>query len=178
MKQRTFLLFFISVTLSCNEQNNVVATGKPGKQDDVLAYAYRATYSSDMTVPAHPEYAQMVLKIWKLFESNQIDSMRSYYADTVTYEPADGHRFYGKKDDLLSYAAKDIGSLDSLRFDISCWQSIHINDRNEDWVYIWAAERRYEKNGRADTSLMHEQWKIENNKVSYFNQYKAKPTEK
>lgn len=103
--------------------------------------------------------------------------MRPYYADTVTYEPSGGQHFHGPKNDLLSYAGKDVGELDSLRFDISMWQSDHINDRNEDWVYIWARERRYERTGKADTSLIHEPWKIENNKVSYFIQYTATPAE-
>ena len=87
--------------------------------DNKLNYNYKATYSSDVTVPSHPEYAQMVLKIWKMFESNKIDSMRPYYADTVIYDPSNGKRFHGSKNDLLNYAAKDIGSLDSMRFDIS-----------------------------------------------------------
>lgn len=163
-----FISICITVSLSsCNSKNNA------DKKIDTISYPYKATNSSDVTVPSHPEYAQLVLKVWKMFESKQIDSMKQYYADTVTYEPASGQRFYGSKNDLLSYAAKDVESLDSLRFDISTWQSVHLNDKKEDWVYIWAAERRYEKNGKADTSLIHEQWKIENNKITYFNQYIA-----
>jgi hypothetical protein len=136
---------------------------------------YKATYSSDVVAPSHPEFAQKVLTVWKMFETGNIDSMKQYYADTVTYEPADGHRFRGKAEDLLSYAKIDIEGLDSLRFDISMWQSVHVADKNEDWVYIWCAERRYPKNGKADTSMMHEQWKIENGRIVYFNQYLAKP---
>jgi hypothetical protein len=60
-------------------------------------------------------------------------------------------------DSLLNFARLDVKILDSLRFDISMWQSLHVNDRNEDWVYIWAAERRYENGGKAYTSLIHEQ---------------------
>ncbi|MFI5186808.1 MAG: hypothetical protein ACHQF0_08795 [Chitinophagales bacterium] len=101
--------------------------------------------------------------------------MKQYYADTVNYEPAGGHRFHGKAADLLSYAKKDIKDPDSMRFDRSTWQSVPIADKNEDWVYIWAAERRHPKKGNADTSLIHEQWKIENGKIVYFNQYTAIP---
>ena len=110
-----------------------------------------------------------------MFESNQIEAMKQFYADTVTYENSEGGRFYGSSAELLKLAGSDIVDLDSLRFDISMWQSVHINDKNEDWVYIWAAERRYRKQGKADTVLIHEQWKIQNNKISYFNQYKALP---
>jgi hypothetical protein len=159
---------------SCDTKSNADNAEKTTASIDTLQYAYKATYSSDVTVPSHPEYAQKVLTVWKMFEKNQIDSMKQFYADTVTYDGADGSRFHGSSNDLLNFARKDVESLDSLRFDLSTWQSVHINDKNEDWVYVWAAERRYDKKGKADTTLIHEQWKIVNNKISYFNQYLSK----
>lgn len=166
---------FLIFLLSCNSSKNSSKDKMIKNTSGALSYAYKATYSSDAVVPSHPEYAQMVLTVWKMFETKQIDAMKQYYADTVTYDPGNGSRFHGKSTDLLAYAAKDIDDLDSLRFDISTWESVHFNDKNEDWVYIWGTERRYSKNGTADTSLIHEQWKIEKGKVSYFNQYTAKP---
>jgi hypothetical protein len=163
----TFCAFFSS----CGQQKQDDTATKTA---DTLSYPFKASYSADMTVPSHPEYAQMVLKVWKMFETGQIDAMKKYYADTVTYDSG-GHRFFGKSGDLLKYAASDIAGLDSLRFDISMWQSVHLNDRNEDWVFIWARERRYPKNGKPDTSMMHEQWKVVKGKVAYFNDYNAKP---
>ena len=176
MKQILFITTVSISLLSCSPRRDNDAGGKIIKSTDTTIYAYKATYSSDVTVPSNPGFAQMVLTVWKMFENKQIDSLKKYYADTVTYNNSAGFHFYGSSAELLDYAKKDFGSLDSLRFDISMWQSLHVNDKNEDWVYIWAAERRYSKNGNADTSLIHEQWKIENNKISYFNQYTAKPT--
>jgi len=178
MKQIIGVASIIFFLFACNTKNNTGIADKTSKPGDTLTYAYKATYSSDITVPSHPEYGQLVLTVWKLFESKQIDSMKKYYADTVTYNNSSGFHFYGSSDELLNYARKDVEGSDSLRFDISMWQSLHLNDKNEDWVYIWAVERRYGKDGKADTSLIHEQWKVENGKVSYFNQYTAKPARK
>ncbi|MDP4263372.1 MAG: hypothetical protein Q8941_12670 [Bacteroidota bacterium] len=172
MKQIISAAAIAIALLSCNTKSD---DKKDDKTTGVTTYPYKATYSSDVTIPADGGYARKVLTVWKMFETNAIDSMKQYFADTVTYDPSEGRRFNGKKEDLLNYARKDIAELDSLRFDISMWQSLHVNDKNEDWVYIWAAERRYNKNGKADTSLIHEQWKIQNNKICYFNQYQAKP---
>jgi hypothetical protein len=160
------IVLLLAALVSCNSGNNSA---------DTLSYPYKATYSSDLSFSSHPEYLHKVLTIWKMFETNQIEAMKQYYADTVTYEDASGYKFHGKSDSLLNFARKDVEGLDSLRFDISMWQNIHVNDRNEDWVFIWAAERRYPKNGKADTFLMHEQWKIVDGKVAYFNQLKARP---
>jgi hypothetical protein len=168
-------LAVIILLLSCNEKKETGTDTTDDKMARTVVYPYKATYSSDSRVPGSEVMAEKVLTVWKMFESNAIDSMKRYFADTVTYDPSGGTRFHGRSEDLLNYARKDIAELDSLRFDISMWQSVHINDRNEDWVYIWATERRYNKNGKADTSLIHEQWEVKNDKICYFNQYEAKP---
>jgi len=150
--------------------------GSPGAAGhDTLKYAYKATYSSDITVPGDPVNAQKVLQVWKMFETGNFKAMRSYYADTVTYNAADGMHFHGPVDKLLAYAKQDIDGLDSMRFDIIMWQSAHINDKNEDWVNIWSRERRYpKKGGKADTVLMQENWQVKGGKVVAFDQYLAK----
>jgi hypothetical protein len=172
---QTVAIVLAILFLSCaSKSNEIISANNVSNKTDTFSYPYKATYSSDVTIPSHPDYAHEVLTVWKEFESNQVDSIRQYFADTVIYENAEGARFRGSSNELLNLARKDIEGLDSLRFDISMWQSLHANDRNEDWVYIWAAERRYAKNGSADTTLIHEQWKIKDNKVVFFNQYKAK----
>lgn len=175
MKYTCLISLAFVMLLSCNENKSPV-TETNNNSIDTTTYAYKAIYSSNSSIATDPSIAKMVLTVWKLFETKQVDSLKKYYADTVTYDPSNGPRFYGSVNDLLSYAKKDIESLDSLRFDITMWQSLHINDKNEDWVYIWARERRYEKGGKADTSSIHEQWKVQNNKVTYFNQYTSKKT--
>jgi len=178
LKIKLSVVTLIAILLfSCTSKNNAEANASDNADNkkDTFSYPYKATYSSDATVPSHPDYAQEVLTVWKNFESNRIDSIKKYFADTMTYENAEGMRFHGSSNDLLNLARKDIENLDSLRFDISMWQSLHVNNKNEDWVYIWAAERRYDKKGGADTTLIHEQWKIKDNKIIFFNQYKAKP---
>jgi len=142
---------------------------------DTLTYPYKAIYSSDITTPGNPVYAQKVLQVWKYFETGNIQAMKPYFADTVTYDDASGMRFHGPVDSLLAFAAADIRNLDSMRFDIFEWRSSHTNDKNEDWVNIWSTERRYPKNGKADTILMQENWKVQNGRVVYFNQLTAKP---
>ncbi len=170
--KKLFILTAIAATLaSCNTKTN---TGTAAIAKDTLTYAYKATYSSDITVPGNPVNAQKVLLMWKMFETANIKAMKPYFADTVRYDAADGTHFYGPVDKLLAYAKSDIDGLDSMRFDIVAWQSAHVNDKNEDWVNIWSRERRYPKNGKADTVLMQENWQVKAGKVIEFNQYLSK----
>ena len=176
MKRISGLLFFISIVVSCNtnSKEDAANTGNNSGMKDTLTYPFKALYSSDLTVSSHPEYAQRVLTVWKMYENKQIDDMKPYYADTVTYDDADGNHFHGPSEGLLEIAKKEMEKLDSLRFDISMWESVHSNDKNEDWVNIWCKERSYPKIGRPDTTFMYEKWMIRDGKVYYFNQYKAK----
>ncbi len=177
MKRIILLAIIISIFISCNT-NSPQSTASAANAKDTLTYAYTALYSSDLTVPSHPEYAQKVLAVWKMYENKQIDSMKKYYADTVTYDDAQGNHYYGPSAGLLDVAKKEMEKMDSLRFDIDMWESVHSNDKNEDWVNIWCKERAYPKGGKADTSLMFEKWVIKDGKISYFNQYYAKMPKK
>ncbi|HEV3413780.1 MAG TPA: hypothetical protein VG101_14970 [Puia sp.] len=180
MKYLTFLLLasgflFSACSAGADKSSDASAKTAAAPLKDTLTYAYRALYSSDITVPGDPVIAQRVLTVWKLFETAQIQTMKPYFADSVHYDDAHGMHFYGPTDMLLAYAKSDIDALDSMRFDIIMWQSAHINDRNEDMVNIWSRERRYGKNhGKADTVLMQENWKVKNGKVIAFDQYIAK----
>jgi hypothetical protein len=175
MKKLLYLFFICLILAGCNTKADTTTTAAPDPHGpDTLSYPFKATYSSDITVPSNPRYAQKVLQVWKMFETVQIEAMKPYFADSVTYDDASGMHFYGPADKLLAYAKKDIENLDSMRFDISMWQSSHANDRNEDWINIWSTERRYPRKGVPDTVLMQENWKVKNGLVVYFNQYLAK----
>jgi hypothetical protein len=171
--KKLFLLLLAAAALSaCNTKTD--SGTNSAKTKDTLTYAYKATYSSDITVPSNPVNAQKVLQVWKMFETMNIEAMKPYFADSVKYDDASGMHFYGPIEKLLAYAKKDVESLDSMRFDIVMWQSAHINDKNEDWVNIWSRERRYSKNGKADTILMQENWQVKGGKIVHFDQYVAK----
>jgi hypothetical protein len=173
MKKLILLLLTLAALIACNTKTDPAS--KDSKTKDTLTYAYKATYSSDISVPGDPVNAQKVLQVWKMFETMNIQAMKPYFSDSVKYDDASGMHFYGPVEKLLAYAKKDVESLDSMRFDITMWQSAHLNDRNEDWVNIWSRERRYPKKGKpADTILMQENWQVKNGKIVHFDQYVAK----
>jgi len=175
MKNIFLFLLIAFAFIGCNSNPQQTASASNSSiAKDSLNYPYKAIYSSDLTVPSHPEYAQKVLTVWKMYEKKQMDSMKPYYADTVTYDDANGNHYYGPSTGLLDIAKKEMEKLDSLRFDIDMWESVHSNDKNEDWVNIWCKERAYPKGGKADTSLMFEKWMIKDGRIYYFNQYNAK----
>ncbi len=165
-------VLIITIVISCNTKSP--ETGNRSTTKDTTTYPYKAIYSSDLTMSSNSGNAQKVLTVWKMYENKQINAMKPYYADTVTYDDAKGNHYYGPSEGLLEFAKKEMENLDSLRFDISMWESVHSNNKNEDWVNVWCNERSYPKIGKPDTSLMYEKWMIKDGRVYYFNQYYAK----
>jgi len=78
------MLLIAGLLAGCNA--NKTPAGAPG--NDTLKYAYKATYSSDITVPGNPVNAQKVLQVWKMFETANIQAMTPYFADSVKYDDA------------------------------------------------------------------------------------------
>lgn len=177
MKKILFVVVTAFVLVACNQNSAEDNTSKsaPGKDSaSKLSYAYTATYSSQVELGAHPEYAQNALQAWKLLEENKIDEIKQYFADTLTFESAEGWRFHGPTDSMLAMLKKQSASLDSLRVDIDVWQTAHLKDVNADYVNIWATERSYPKNGKPDTTRVNENWMVRDGKFVYINQYKSK----
>jgi len=176
MKKIIPFVCIMIILFSCHAdlQVNDAKTANQVTDKDTTTYPYKAIYSSDLSMSSDPKIAQRVLTVWRMYENKQIDAMKSYYADTVTYDDANGNHFYGPAKGLLAIAKKEMEKLDSLRFDISMWESVHANDKNEDWVNIWCKERSYPKAGKPDTAMMYEKWMIKNGRVYSFNQYYAK----
>src|ERR1700730_6537519 len=94
-------LIFIAAATACNTKTNRETANTPVK--DTLKYTYKATYSSDITVPGNPVNAQKVLQVWKMFETANIQAMKPYFADSVKYDDASGMHFYGPTEKLLGY---------------------------------------------------------------------------
>jgi hypothetical protein len=168
-----FLLFLISCAL---HDDNIRKVGTAhARALDNMNFPYKPSYSSDISVSDRSDYVLLTLRAWKLFEEKQFDSLFSFFADSVSYQDPDGISFHGPKEKLIEDIKKDAETLDSIRFDLISWLPSHINDKDEDWVSIWAVERIYPKIGKADTTWIQENWQIKKGKLAFFNQFRARP---
>ncbi|MEP6952051.1 MAG: hypothetical protein ABI863_22365 [Ginsengibacter sp.] len=64
-------IIFISVSCNTNSKESAAGTNNNSNTKDALAYLHKALYSSDLSMPSHPEYAQKVLTVWKMYEKKQ-----------------------------------------------------------------------------------------------------------
>jgi membrane protease YdiL (CAAX protease family) len=89
-KQIFFAACAAAFVISFNSKKDPDTVAYTNSTKDTVSYPYKAIYSSDVIASSNNENLKKVLSIRKLFETNQIEAMKQYYADTVTYEDAGG----------------------------------------------------------------------------------------
>jgi ketosteroid isomerase-like protein len=172
-------LFFILATAvffgACNNKASDETTSSDKKEEkmDTLNYAYKAEYSSDFKMgDAH--HSQMVLNLFKAWEENRLDDMKPVLADSVWVEFSDGGKFNGTADSLIATGKQFRATYSSIKTTVDGWMSVHSNDKNEDYVLVWAKDITTDKTGKVDSMRGHSYWQIKNDKIAGWSEFNQK----
>ncbi len=95
MKQFLTALIAILFLGACNnEKKTDEASPKPDEKagSASIAYPYTPEYSHDFSM-GNANHAKMVLDLFKMWEENKLDEMKSLLADSVWIEFPDGNKF-------------------------------------------------------------------------------------
>ena len=154
------------------DSSEVKTTAKEAVSEPV-SYPYEAAYSAKYSF-GKPAHAKLVLDLYKLFETDKLDEMKSFMADSVYVEFADGERFNGPADSLISMGKKYRAGMSNYKYKVESWTSMHSDDKNEDWVLVWSMAYFTYKGGKQDSLRIHEYYQIKNNKICYWSEYNQK----
>ena len=173
---KIFLLTFLCAGLfiACNNNVEEAAKIEELKEEPVQAkevsFPYAPSYSSDFSI-GNPELTKVVLDIYKDVESNRLDSLGKYFADSVHW------RNYAETDVVLTregMVSKIKGFRARFR-EISetplAFTALHANDKNEDWVITWIKEHVTYANGKKDSTTYHESWRFKDGKIYLHDSY-------
>jgi len=158
---------------ACNQNTATEKKDAMAPAADSLKYPYKPLYSSSFSI-GDAANAKMVLDIWKSYEDNRLADSKAYFADSVTMEFAGGFKLHASRDSLIAGGNADRAKYTSVIDSVQAWIPLHSNDKNEDWVGVWAMEYTVTTAGKKDTTDLHEVWQIKNGKVVYMAQYSAK----
>ena len=166
----TIILFMLSCSQNQSSSGAKADTTQMAKAD-TTSYAYKAGYSSSFDI-GKPEGAKTVLEIWKAYENNKLADTKNLWADTVTLQ-LENYTFHGSPDSAIAGGPADRSKFTSVIDSVDAWLPMHANDKNEDWVAVWAREFTVDKKGKKDTVDLHEVWLLKNGKARYMSQYRA-----
>jgi hypothetical protein len=141
---------------------------------DNLNYPYTAAYSSKFEI-GDPNNSMTILNLYKDWDNNTLDNSKTSFAEmNDTLIMADGGMLTGSRDSIFATAGKMRGSMGTVQDVVQAWVPLKSIDKNENWVAIWTKEIRTGKNGKKDSSYLHEVWRFDKagkvNKVYQFEQ--------
>ena len=178
---KRFLIALVAATFlfACNnEKKTDEPTGKmeEKKESAGIAYPYKAGYSSDFSL-GDPQHAKMVLDLYKMWEDNKVDEMKTLLADSVSIEFPDGNRFNDNTaDSMISFAKQFRATLSSVKVILDGWMPVHANDAKDDYVLVWSRDYSTDMSGKVDSSRAHAYFLIKNNKIRSWSEFQQKLT--
>lgn len=163
---RKILLFAgISFLAACNSgSKQEVSSMAPAKDtsaapaNENLTYAYTAGYSSKFEI-GDAKNAQTIMALWKDWEDGDLSKSKDKFADSVDLWLADGTHMHGARDTIIAQSQKFRSSMTSAKNRVDAFVPLK-SDKNESWVAVWGMETDTYKNGKTDSTNLHEVWRI------------------
>jgi len=178
MKRLLILVTAISVFMACNNEkkkdDKMGDDKKDTKMSEKIDLPYQADYS-DFKM-GDPNHTKLVLDFYKTFEENRMEDGKTMLNDSVAVNFADGNKFTGPADSLISMGKQVRGSYTAYKVKIDACMAVHANDKNEDWVLIWDRSYFTDQKGKADSAGGQSYWQIKNGKIAFWGESQAKLT--
>ena len=179
MKRLSIVLFAATFLFACNnEKKTDESAGKTEekKESASIVYPYTAGYSSDFSM-GDANHSKMVLDLYKMWEDNKVDEMKTLLADSVRIDFPDGNKFNDNTaDSLIRFAKKIRSTLSSVKLTFEAWMPIHENKTKDDYVLVWIRDYSTDMAGKVDSSLAHAYFQIKNNKIRSWSEFQQKLT--
>ncbi len=177
MKQTFTALIATVILFACNNEKKTDEIKSEEKTASAsIAYAYTADYSSDFSI-GDANYSKMVLDLYKMWEENKIDEMKTLLADSVMIEFPDGNKLADMPvDSMLNIARQVRKGMSSLKIQFDGWIPVRSNDKQADYVLAWTRDYVTDLAGKTDSSRVHAYFLIKNNKIRSWSEFEQKLT--
>ena len=166
MKKVLLVLTVAAMFAACNDakkeetkpaETAAATTAETPKAEVKLPYT--SAYSSSFEV-GNPAYAAMIEQgSWKDWETNKLDNMKSWMADTILAFHSDNAMVSGA-DGMIARWKKGRAEYSSVIDTIHAITSLYSTDKKENWVMVWAKEINTTTKGKTDTVELMETWRI------------------
>ena len=184
MKKRYLIYLLIAVfASSCNSNEKSQSETSTA---DTAAKSQPAPVAAIPDLPANviyknwevgkPENTLLVLNVYKAWDSDSTQDMSSYFADSTAYDLPDGTR--------ASTTNKTVGSkfrqwrraykeTTNTPFSLI---SLNNKDRDQEWVIAWTWNKWTYNDGKKDSMLYCDNWRIKDGKIAYLNSLQNRPS--
>ena len=181
MKKLIFILSAVSILTACVDNKKA----DPAK---VVAVNDSATTGITQSEQGYPvkykefeigksENIQTVLGFYKAWDNKEAGKVADLFADTLRLRiPTEREEIVLPNAKINDALTKNRGMYDSTSNNIISAVSLHDRERNEDWVLINTYNKWVETNGKKDSLIYHDEWRINNGKIDFLWSFYKLPT--
>lgn len=158
------VLIFMGTALfcACNSDTKTAETKTGGDSTAVTPgpkLPYTASYSSSFKM-GNDDYSSMIVQgSWKDWETNKMDNMKSWVADTIVAFQSDNAMVRGV-DSLQARWKRGRAEYTNVIDTLDAVVPLYSTDKKENWVLVWATEIDTDTKGKTDTIALMETWRI------------------
>ena len=186
MTKTILLAAVILINLSCSDSqtNNEADSKEPATAattatTEVSKVPYLPSYVvyKDWKT-GKPENAEMIIRVYEAWDGKSQEEMASYFADSTTYDFPDGTRAITTNKNVATKFRQwrnSFGETSNIPFSLI---SLYNDETDQDWVIAWTWNKWVYKDGKKDSMLYCDNWRIKNGKINYLNSLENKPSKK
>lgn len=155
---------------STGSESPAVVTEKP-----VIEYSYQIQYKDwELGNPANTNTALAFYKAW---DENQPSKLADLFADTIRMRiPEEKKEIIMPKDKINEMLGQNMSEYKTSSNKIISAVSLHDKESGEDWVMITTYAKWVEKNGKRDSLIYHDDWRLKNGKLDFLMSFDKVPT--
>lgn len=173
MKKIIYLFASVCFLASCNNEKTADNTTSAKVK---TSYSYPIRYS-DWEI-GNSENIKTVLDFYTAWDSKDVSKIASLFADTVRMRlPSERNEVWAPNSEINEKLVANRGMYDSTSNNILSAVSLHDRESNEDWVMITTYSKWVEKDGKRDSVLYHDDWRVKNGKIDFLMSFYKLPTE-
>jgi len=132
---------------------------------------YTPSYSASFAM-GDARHAETVLAIYKSWDSGNLETQNSSFADSIELYLSDGTVIAGRRDSAMATIQKFRNMFSSVKSTVHAIFPVKSTDKNEDFVCIWATEVNINQKGKKDSVDLQETWRLDKDgKINLVYQY-------
>ena len=160
MKKFCLFIGAVAIFSACNNESPADSSKSDSavvKSDVTLPYPIG--YSAAFEIGNADYTATVIQGSWKDWETNNLDNMKNWVADTITAFHSNGSVVRGV-DSLIATWKRQRATYTTVIDSIDAVLPAYSTDKKENWVLVWAREINTKADGKKDTVALMETWRI------------------
>lgn len=168
---KNLLLIATSVfLLSCNHESKTAEIMEDKTAESKVALPFKMAYNGTPSI-GKTENIATVMNFNGDFIAGKVDSIGSYFADSVHVIFASGREIHTVRDTVVAQIKGYWGSIKSAKQSYIAAVAVDNKEKGDEWVFQWIDESHDFKDGKKDHRIYHQDYRLENGKIREMLEY-------